>query len=49
MKELKVNEFISLKLENKKTKIYVKNQKFRQCNMELQFVKGLITFDRNFK
>ena len=31
MKEFKVNEYITLKLEGGKTNIYVKSQLFNQC------------------
>lgn len=31
-KEFKINNYITLKLEDKKTFIYVNNKKFRQCN-----------------
>ena len=31
MKEFRVNEYITLKLEDGKTNIYVNNQLFRQC------------------
>ena len=35
MKEFRVNEYITLKLVDGKTKIYVNNQKFRQCKFLL--------------
>ncbi|TKJ20464.1 MAG: hypothetical protein CEE43_12360 [Promethearchaeota archaeon Loki_b32] len=35
MKEFKVNEFITLKLVDNKTEIFVKNQMFRQCKFLL--------------
>ena len=35
MKEFKVNEYITLKLENEKTNIYVANKRFRQCSFLL--------------
>ncbi len=31
MQSFKVNEYITLKLENSKTNIYLKDKKFRQC------------------
>ncbi len=35
MKEFKVNEFITLKLVDNKTEIFIKNQMFRQCKFLL--------------
>ncbi len=35
MRSFKVNEYISLKLEEKKTNIYVKGRLFRQCKFLL--------------
>jgi len=35
MKEFKVNEFITLKLENKKSNIYIKGELFQQCKFLL--------------
>ena len=35
MKEFKVNEYITLKLEHGKTNIYIKNQLFQQCKFLL--------------
>ena len=32
MKEFKVNEYITLKLEDNKTNIYINGQLFRQCS-----------------
>lgn len=38
MKEFKVNETIILKLENRKTNLYVKGELFRQCKFLLLFI-----------
>jgi len=48
MKEFKINEFITLKLENNETIIYVKSKKFRQClRLVLQIPKNdLEKFDQ---
>ncbi len=39
MQEFKVNEFITLKLENDKTVIYVKGKQFQQCKYLLMHKK----------
>ena len=47
MKEFKVNDYITLKLENKKTNIYIKGELFRQCKFLLLniSVDKISTFD----
>ncbi len=47
MKKFKINDFITLKLENDETIIYIKNEKFIQCKFLMMKIpiKEISTFD----
>ncbi len=38
MKEFKLNEYIKLKLENRKTNLYINGELFNQCKFLLMFI-----------
>ncbi len=50
MQELKINDLVTLKLENNKTYIYIKGKQFRQCmylliNSKIDQLEDLLTID----
>lgn len=49
MREFKVNEYITLKLEGGKTNIYVKGQLFNQCKFYCLFTDKILLLLTNKK